>query len=272
MALIKATAYLNNLTKGDSIDYYLISEVNGTLTLDDLIERLRKREIATKNVDGKAFFDNLSEEIVRAVAEGYNIALSLCTISMALQGAIKAEDLGHPIPADRVNARINFIQGVLARKALADTSIFVKEQSAASGPVVQVVTDPTENVANTINVGGMVVIKGMRIPLKGDHATVGITFTKYLDNDDDRPVIESVTDGDAPEIALLDANEEVVVPTREVYPNTPTNLQFILPAQVTPGKWVVRVTTQATSASNTLTKEPRTYQYGSVITVKTRKF
>lgn len=54
MTQIKAIAHVNNLTKDDSTDYYLIPQILATLGPDGIIERLRKREIATKNVDGKA--------------------------------------------------------------------------------------------------------------------------------------------------------------------------------------------------------------------------
>lgn len=264
MGTIKATAYPNSLTKDVSGDFYVLPQVMATLYLRDIVERLRAREIATKNVDGETFCQNVFDEMATAISEGYNIVTSLFRGSISLQAVVTGADLGHPLPAERVKARANFNQGEGARKAIANTTVFVNEQTAASGPVIQSAIDPTDGTANTLNAGGMVLIQGMRLSLKGEDASVGITFIKAED-EDDRPVIES----EGNEVVAV--GEEVFVRPTDVYPNTPSSLQFILPAQVTAGNWRVRVTTQGTSASGVTTKEPRSYQYEKVISVQTRK-
>lgn len=264
MGVIKATAYPNALTKLVSDDYYLLLQILGTLNLHDIVERLRKREIATKNVDGETFTQNVFDEMAAASAEGYNVVTSYFRSSLSAQTVVFGADLGHPLSAERVNLRVNFNQGEGAKKAIAGTTIFVNEQTAASGPVIQSATDPTENKSNTLNVGGMVLLQGMRLSLKGDDASVGITFVKAEESGGDRPEIESVD-------ATAAVGDEVFIRPSEVYPNTPSNLQFILPAQVTAGNWNVKITTQGTGSSNITTKEPRTYQYEKVVTVKTSK-
>ena len=62
MATINAIAHLNELTKDVKNDYYLTPQVTGTLSVADIIERLRKREIATKNVDGAAFVQTFLDD------------------------------------------------------------------------------------------------------------------------------------------------------------------------------------------------------------------
>lgn len=264
MTVLKATAYLNALTKEVDDDYYLILQITGTLDLAGIIKRLRDKEIATKNVNGESFVNTVFKEMAQANAEGYNIVTPYFRSSPGLNAVVKAEDLGHPLSPERTNAKINFSQGEDARKAAATISVYVNEQSAASGPVIQSVYDPTNNIPNTLYTGGMVLIQGMRMSLKGEDASVGITFVKAED-DDDRPVIES-EEGNA-----IQVGEEVFVRPKEVYPNTPSNLQFILPSEITPGNWNVKITTQASSASNVTTKSPRTYQFEKTIKVDTRK-
>lgn len=244
MTQIKAIAHVNNLTKEDSTDYYLIPQIIGTLGPDGIIERLRKREIATKNVDGKSFVETFLEECSAASAEGYNIVTSFYKSSIGLQGVVYAEDLGHPIPANRIKTLVNLTQGEGAKKAIENTTIFAYEQTGAVGPIIQAVMDPTEMLASHLNPGSMVLIQGMRLSLKGENESVGILFT----NADD-------------------SSKSVFIAPAKVYPNTSTKLQFVLPTEVTEGKWFVTVTTQTSGNSTILTKEPRSYQFNTIIKV-----
>lgn len=244
MTQIKAIAHVNNLTKDDSTDYYLIPQILATLGPDGIIERLRKREIATKNVDGKSFVETFLEECSVASAEGYNIVTSFFKSSIGLQGVVYAEDLGHPIAANRLKVLVNLTQGEGAKKAIEGTSIFAYEQTGAVGPIIQAVMDPTEMVASHLNPGSMVLIQGMRLALKGDIESVGILFT----NADD-------------------SSKTVFITPAKVYPNTSTKLQFVLPPEVTEGTWFITVTTQASGNSTILTKEPRSYQFNTILKV-----
>lgn len=244
MTQIKAIAHLNLLTKDVNNDYYLTPLVTGTLDDDAIIERMRKKEIATKNVDGKAFVKSFLEECALATEEGYNIVTSFFRSSLGIQGVILSEDLGHTIASDRLDIKVNISPGEGAKKVVKNITVYAFEQSGATGPIVQSVIDPTEKIADHLNPGSMTLIQGMRIALKGDDASVGVLFTKSDDS-----------------------SKSVLISPAKVYPNTPTKLQFTLPAEVTEGKWLVTVITQATSNGKQLTKVPRSYEYPNVIKV-----
>lgn len=244
MGQINAIAHYNELTKDVTNDLYVTPQVNGVYDPDAIIARMKKKEIATKNVDGKAFLNNFFNECCEISAEGGNIITPFFRSSLGIQGVVYTEDLGHNIPADRLNVSLNLTAGELARKAIAGSTVYVFEQAGATGPSIQTVMDPTEKVADHLNPGSMVLIQGMRLALKGDDASVGIRFI----NSDD-------------------ATKQVTIAPAKVYPNTPTNLQFTLPAEVTEGKWLVSVTTQASGSSGTLLKTPRMHQFQNIITV-----
>ena len=244
MATINAIAHLNELTKDEKNDYYLTPQVTGTLTVSDIIERIRKREIATKNVDGTAFVQTFLDECAAATAEGYNIVNSFFRSSISIQGVVYSDDLGHNIPADRLKVSVNLTQGDGAKEAIESTKIYAFEQAGAIGPIIQTVSDPTEGIAGHLNPGSMVLIQGMRLSVKGDDPSVGVLFTS-VDNPD----------------------TTVFVAPSKLSPNTPTKLQFVLPAGVTEGKWYVTVTTQYTSGTSSLLKSPRSYQFADPITV-----
>lgn len=256
MTVIKAFAHENLLTKDVTNDHYLTPEVRGTLYTEDIIKRLADKEIATKNVNGLAFITLFLNECILAVLEGYNVVTDLFQASLSIQGTIYDYDLGHPISADRLNISINLTQGVKAREGVRNLSVEVHKEASSGKPVVQSILNPTKKVANTLNVGSMALIQGLNIALRGDDPSVGIVFTPVDDSpEDDRPVIESL------------AADEVMISPADVYPNTPTKLQFTLPAAVTAGKWKISICTQAGSNNKHLTKEPRTHEYPHIVTV-----
>lgn len=243
MATINAIAHPNELTKDVTNDFYLTPQVTASLTADDIIGRLRSREIATKNVDGAAFIQTFLDECITASAEGNNIVTNFFRSSIGIQGVIYDSELGHNIPAERLKVSVNLTQGEAARKAIEGTTIHVFEQTAATGPVIQSIVNPISRASGTLQIGGMALIEGMRLSLKGNDTTVGINFTKTGDS------------------------TNVFIPAANVYPNTPTKLQFTLPTNMSNGDWEVSVTTQASSNGSALLKEPRTYQYHKVVTV-----
>jgi hypothetical protein len=225
-------------------DYYLRPNTLDTLYDDDLIQRLKKKEIATENVNGKAFMQHFHRECAEAVNEGHNVVTGLFHAAPAFNGSVKAKDLGHNLSAGQVNARMNFTQGEYAREALKDLTISVAEQPAPTGPVIQAVSNPVVGLADTLDTGAMVLLQGMRLAVRGDRTDeIGVYFT------------------------AVDGSAEVRVPANQLSPNTPTKLQFVLPAGVTLGEWKVKVATQSTPNIRKFVKDVREYEYPNLITV-----
>jgi hypothetical protein len=244
MTAMKATAHVNELTKDVTTNYYLLPNLLDTLTLDDIVQRLKKKEIATENVNGKAFVQLYERECAEAVSQGHNVVTGLFHATIGFNGVVYARDLGHHVPATQVHSRMNFVQGEYAREAMKDLSVSVSEKPAPTGPVIQSVTNPVIGTPDTVNTGAMVLLQGMRLAVKGDKIDqIGVYFT------------------------TPDGTTELRIPANQLSPNQPAKLQFVLPAGVTPGQWHVRVATQALSKSRTFTKEVREYKYPNVITV-----
>ena len=68
----------------------------------------------------------------------------------------------------------------------------------------------------------MVLLKGLRMAVKGEDSSVGVYFT-----------------------SLEDEGVEVHIPASKIFPNKPKRLQFMLPQEVGKGEWKVRVVTQS---------------------------
>jgi hypothetical protein len=246
MSTVKAIAHLNGLTKEVTNDYYLRPNLLGTLREDDIIRRLKKKEIATENVNGKAFMQVFLRECAEAVGEGYNVVTGLFHATIGINGVVYTQDLGRHVPAGQVNARMNFTQGEYAREKLKDLTVSVSEQPAPTGPVIQAVTNPVTGLPDTLNTGAMTLLQGLRIAVRGEEDMaddIGVYFTS------------------------IDGAVEVNIPAGQLSPNTPKKVQFVLPAGVTPGEWRVKVATQALAKSLSFTKEVRAYEYPNVVTV-----
>jgi hypothetical protein len=65
----------------------------------------------------------------------------------------------------------------------------------------------------------------------------------------------------------VDGSDPTRVPATQLSPNTASRLQFVLPAEVTPGQYHVKVATQATGNSKVFTKDIREYEYANPVTV-----
>jgi uncharacterized membrane protein len=246
MGVIKAIAYPNELTRDVNNDYYLLPQSAGTLNHDDIIRRLEAKEIATKNVNGKAFVQLFLRECAIAVAEGYSVITGMFRASVSIKGVVYTEQLGHNVAADRVNVRVNLSAGAYAREEISvNTTVQIAEQTAPTGPMIQKVTNPVAGEIDTLTPGAMVLLQGMRLAVRGDREDeIGVFFT-------------SVTSGDT-----------VRIPAANISPNTPSKLQFVLPQTVTAGEWRVAVATQSTNTSSTFSREVRRFEYPQIVRVE----
>jgi hypothetical protein len=241
---MKTIAHLNELTKDVTDDYYLRPDLLDTLGEEDILQRLKKKEIATENVSGRAFLQVFFRECAEAVSEGHNVVTGLFHATIGFNGVVYARDLGHHVPAGQVNTRMNFRQGEYAREALQGLTLSVAEQPAPTGPFIQAVTNPVAGQPDTLNTGAMTLLRGMRLAVKGDKVDeIGVYFTSS------------------------DGTTEVRIPADQLSPNLPARLQFVLPSGVTAGEWRVKVATQALSKARTYAKDVREYEYPTTVTV-----
>lgn len=245
MATIKAIAHLNELTKDVDNDYYLTPAYSDTLELEDIVQRLKDKEFAVNNVNGLTFVKQFLEESARAIAEGHPVNLYTLRGSLSLKGSILSQDLGTPIPGDKLDIKIKYTPTERGKEVLKDISVEVFEQSGATGPALKSIMNPTVKKEGYLNMNQMVLIQGKRLAIRGDKDSLGVIFTSVSE----------------PETTVL-------VPAGDIYPNTASKLQFTLPAQVTAGTWKVSVTTQSTGSSTSLLKEPRTGYYEKEVVVE----
>jgi hypothetical protein len=96
----------------------------------------------------------------------------------------------------------------------------------------------------------MVVIHGLNLAVEGDQtAEIGVFFTPLA--------------GGGPA-----GGSAVHIPAGKFSPNTAGQVQFVLPAAVSPGEWTVRLATQtAGGRKDVFTKTVRSYTYATPVQV-----
>ena len=244
MTIFFAEGQDNALTERPD-DFFLNHKSLGLLTTDDILKRLESRNISIVNVSGKVFIEQFFEECALALKEGYNISCSLFRTMISIKGVIESSQLGHTISADTVDIKVNFENGKLLADFAKGDQISIAKNPVSGAPLPQKVLNPTVGKADTLNMGGMALIEGLNIAVRGDKTDeIGVFFTRV---DNSSTVIHITFD--------------------KLYPNTPTKLQFVLPPTVTAGEWRVAVATQAGANSKTIVETPRKSDYPQVITV-----
>ena len=244
MAIFFAEGQDNALTERLD-DLFLNHKALGLLTPVDILNRLSARNISIVNVSGEVFIEQFFEECAIAIKEGYNISTSLFRTMISIKGVIEASQLGHNISSDTVEMKANFVGGKLLADFGKGDQISIAKTPVSGAPLLQKVTNPTVKKADTLNVAGMALIEGLNIAVRGDKLDeIGVFFT-----------------------SLSNPATTVRIPVEQLYPNTPTKLQFVLPPAVTAGEWRVAVATQGGANNQRFSENVRVSEYGQVITV-----
>lgn len=234
-------AYPNDLTPDVDSDYVVKVDTQTTaLNIDDLADmaaaRLRCEETTARGVA-----QVLMEEMARAVASGFCVSTPLFYVQPMASGVVMEEELSKPVDRERVKVYGSFRQGPLLAEAMAKAHLRLFLQPASTGPYIAGMVSAmqptaTRAAAVPMQAGEMVVITGDKLKIMGEDPSVGITLT-----------------------SVGESSKSYQIPAAKISPNTPKKLQFVLPADITEGEWLVKVTTQY-STNKYLTKEPRSFE------------
>ena len=244
MSIFYSDGQDNHLTGDDPNDMFLRHKPLGNLDEFAILRRMEKRNLSVVNVSGATFIRQFLEESALAINEGYNVSTALFRMTVSIRGSLSKQFLGHTIASDKVSIEANFEPGKLLDPLPQGKQVAISKNLVSGGPMVQVVSEPISGNVDQLEIGGMVLVQGLNIAVKGDLANeIGVFFTSEADG------------------------TVVHISADRIYPNHPSRLQFILPAEVTAGEWRVSVATKAGSNSKSYMSEPRTGHYERVVTV-----
>lgn len=240
-------AYPNELTPDVDNDYTVRVETQEmSLGLEHIATKVAKNLNKSVN-EVRSILEEACQETANYAASGFCISTPLFTLRPMASGVIMEEELSQPVDREKISVYGSLSQGALLKEAFAKTHLKLFLQPAVTGPYItgMVSAAPVNPVTQTrapIKGGKMAVLNVKNGKIVGDDPSVGITLTSVSN----------------PETSFF-------IGPDDISPNTPTKLQFILPAGVTDGEWHVKITTQYSSSGQT--KAPRSFELARPVNI-----
>lgn len=219
-------------------DRYLQPKLQKCLNMHDLAVEVAALSTRQEDVDEIARTGNLIMDRMKwYLSSGYSISTLLGYFRPTSQGVFLESELMSAPDRKRIKLGVAYSMSQEMRQALNDAEIDVDIQMSVSGPQLFMVVSAqdAQNPAAAARGEGTPISAGQTCIIKGNQ--IGVTIKR--------------TDGDS--------GETLFFPPAKLYPNTPTQVGFVLPATATDGSvWSVTLCTQLGSNGAALLKEPRT--------------
>lgn len=228
-------------------DRYLQPKLQKCLNMYDLAREVAALSTRQEDVNEIARTGNLiMERMMWYISSGYSISTLLGYFRPTSQGVFLESELMSAPDRKRLKLGVAYSMSQQMRQALDDAEIDVDIQMSVAGPQLFMVVSAqdAQNPAAAargegmpVSAGQTCVIKGKHIKVGGEGSQIGITIRR--------------TDGDS--------GDTFFFPVSKLYPNTPSQVGFVLPATVPDGSvWSVTLCTQLGGNGSSLVKEPRT--------------
>ena len=237
----------NLLTKDIKNDYYLTVKSQRTLTLADLA----KEVAATHGHQNQSEVEMLTRETLELAAwylsNGFGITTPLGYHHATVSGTLLDSELNAAPDRTKLKFGISYAMSDLMRKFLDEAELDLEIDKAKTGPQLFSVVSAqdaqhpdaaTRGDSVPVAAGEACILKGRNLKVGGPaEANAGVTLTRQ-----DK---QGVT--------------PVFIPAARLFPNTPTQVGFVMPAGAEEGSvWQVKLCTQLGSNGAQLLKEPRT--------------
>ena len=235
------------LTQDITNDCYLQPKLQKCLYMHDLAGEVAALSTRQEDVEEITRTGNqIMRRMIWYLSAGYSISTVLGYFRPTSQGVFLESELMSAPDRKRLKLGVAYSMSQEMRQALADAEIDVEIQKSVSGPQLFTVVS-AQDAQNPeaaargegvpVSAGQACIIKGKHIKVGGADEQIGVTIRR--------------TDGDS--------GETFFFPVSKLYPNTPTQVGFVLPATVADGSvWSVTLCTQLGSNGAALLKESRT--------------
>lgn len=223
----------NLLTKDIKNDYYLTVKSQRTLTLADLA----KEVAATHGHQNQSEVEMLTRETLELAAwylsNGFGITTPLGYYHTTVSGSLLDSELSATPDRSKLKLGISYAMSDLMRQSLTEAELDLEIDKAKTGPQLFSVVSAqdaqhpdaaTRGDSVPVAAGEACIIKGRNLKVGGPaEANTGITLTRQ-----DK---QGVT--------------PVFIPATRLFPNTPTQVGFVMPASAEEGSvWQVKLCTQ----------------------------
>lgn len=246
-AKLALKARLNLLTKDIPNDYYLTVKNQRTLTLADLA-----REVADQHGHQNASeVEMLCRELLELGAWylscGFGLSTPLGYYHTTVSGTLMESELNAAPDRQRLKLGVSYSMSNLVRSALTEAEVDVEIEKAKVGPQLFSVVSThdalypgavTRGESVPVAAGQPCIVRGRGLKVGGPaESKPGITLQR-MDKSGAAPVF---------------------IPAERLYPNTPSQVGFVMPADAEEGSvWQLTLCTQLSGSSRQMLKEPRT--------------
>ena len=235
----KLNAWLRpNLLTEDKGDYMAVPVTNGSLTIDDIVEDLRKEGMEIKVETATDVIKRFNRKVLERVLAGYNVNTGLVYMRPVIKGVFR-DRVWNPL-IHRVYIAMTQVMEV--RKAVADTIVNILGEQADPIALYSVTDSTTGATDGTLTKGRNAELKGSYLKIVGDDPAVGITFRN------------------------IDTMEVIKLDTTDIVLNEPSRLLILVPATLAAGEYELTVTTQFT-AGNSLLNQPRSVTFSEPVII-----
>lgn len=235
------------LTQDVKNDFYLQPKLQKCLTVDDIAREVAA--LSTRQEDPEELARTCRAMMRRMtwyISSGYSVTTPLGSFHATAGGVLLESELTQAPPRDRLRLGVAYSMSAEMRQALAEAEIDVEIQRTATGPQLYAVVSAhdaqnpgaaTRGQGVPVTPGQTCIIRGRNLKVGGTGAGIGVTITRM--------------DGDTRTTHFF--------PLTALYPNTATQVGFVLPASAPEGSvWTVSICTQLGSNGTALLKAPRT--------------
>ena len=218
----------NAVTTDDKEDKILQLESAGSLTLSDIIEEMKKEDTGLRTETLEHSMKLFNRVVTDLLLNGFAVNTGLFHAVPQFRGVI----LNGQWDKEKNSIYVSFTQDKELREAIAETSVNILGDKASGMYISGVEDAATHAVDGSMTPGRNFIVTGRLLKVAGGEEGVGITLTP---------------EGDA---------SPVVIEPDMLAVNNPSQLVFLVPAELPSGIYTLTITTQYNTSARLL-KEPR---------------
>ena len=226
-----------NRLKGRKGEYYAKSYRAGTYTEEDIVDKIVEFNSTIQRPDALGVMSVLRSVIIKALSDGYNVNLALFRITSSVTGLF--ENSLDTFKEKRNYVRYRLTKGTALRAAEANAPTPQKVDSPLPNPQIKEVLNGITKVNTNVLRGKAIELRGVNLRIEGEDKACGLWF--------------------------VDANNQSVK-AEEIIDNQTKRVTALVPADLAPGEYTIKIVSQYSSGKATL-KTPRAFEYQEKVTV-----
>lgn len=215
-------------------DYYGKVISPATITEEDLVQLAVERRTDLNASTLRAALEILNALALEKALDGCNVSYGLSHYTSVVNGVFVGEHDQWDADRHSLGLRIDPLPELRTAQQLVEVKVL---GPATTGPVINTITDHASGTINQqLTPGGIVYLDGQRLKIAGPAPHAGVSLIR------------------------VDSGDELLLAPETLFQNTPTRLGILLPVDIAPGDYRIKVGTYY-SRTHRLKKALATYTF-----------